>query len=128
MHRVKKAPRRISPTSDSFRRDGVRREAVEILRLGIVIRIPGQNLPLAIDKYFFGLQVLRHFGLKNAIGPRFPNKVFQFDPAAEDGVFILIRLKNNRSLFGARILRGEDKGFRQIIGSFAQVNRAPLLA
>src|SRR5882757_9962066 len=63
MHRMKIAPRRISPTSDSFRRDGVRRGAVEILRLGIVIRIARQNLALAIYEYFFGLQVLRHFRL-----------------------------------------------------------------
>ena len=48
-------------------RNGVGREAVEVLRLRIEVRITRQNLPLAIDENFLGLQVRRNLRLKNSI-------------------------------------------------------------
>src|SRR5438876_117148 len=95
MHRMKIAPRRISPTGNSLRRDGVRREAVEILRLGIVIRIARQDLSLAIDENFLGLQVLRHLGRNDAIAVRLPVQFLKSHAATDHRLLLPVSLVNH---------------------------------
>src|SRR5439155_26878764 len=77
MHCMKIAAGRIGPAYRAIRGNRVRSEAVEILCLGIVIRIARQDLSIAIDEYFFGLQILRRFRLKDSIAIRLPVQFFK---------------------------------------------------
>ena len=79
---MKIAAGRIGPACRAIGGNRVRREAVEILRLGILIRIARQNLSLAIDEYFFGLQVRRYIRLNDPIAIRLPVQFFEPQAAA----------------------------------------------
>ena len=57
----------ILPGCHALRADGIRRAAIEDMRLGVEVRIARQHLALAIDKQLVGDQVIGHLGLEDAV-------------------------------------------------------------
>ena len=128
VHRVQIASGRIRPPGGAPLDVRAGCEPVEVLRLGIKVRVTRQNLPLAVDENFLGLQIRRNLRLKNSVGVRLPVQIFEPDAAADDRLLALIILENHRRVFRAGIFRGEHERLGQIVSSAAQKNVAVFLA
>lgn len=112
---------RIRPTLDALRTDGVLCPAIEIFRIGFVIWISGEDLPLAIDEELIGLGARRDRSLENAVAIWCPVGL-DAAPSAQDHMFAGIRSVYDRSAFCARVFRREHNCFWQVIGASAEVD------
>jgi hypothetical protein len=123
VHGVKKTSGGIAPGRDPFRADGIGGAAVEDELAGVVVRITGQNLPLAIHEQLIGLQIGGNRGLHDAVLIRFPVEIFKFAAAADDRLFLLVSLVNDRCLLRSRIVCCENQGRLQVIDPLTQIHR-----
>ena len=122
VHRVDIAARRVLPACDTLRRDGIRRRAVELRGLRVVVRIPRHVLALSVDKQLIHRQTARSFRLKYSITEGLPFQLEQ-RPAAEHRLLTRRSGIEHRGFRRARIRRREPDGLRQVVDSAVQQHR-----
>ena len=114
---------RVFPSRRPLRAEGILRPAVEVVLLGVEVRIPRHGLARAIDEKLVRGKARGHLGLHDAVLVRFPLEVLQPDAAADHRLLLRIRLIHDRSGLRAGILGGEDQGLGQIVRSLPDEDR-----